>query len=75
MGPRTARGQESDEKDFSKVTFRDLKCGDGLPFVHGYEPSVSSSTARQVDDQLFLVVTQGFQDGFESVKGKLAIGK
>lgn len=57
------------------ITFGNLECRDGLPFIHGHEPSIFPLTTRKIDDQSLFVVVQGFQDGFESIQGEFAVGK
>lgn len=62
------------------LTLVDLHVRDGLPLVHGDEPSrlvvaLLLATAAQVYDQLLLVAAQGAEDGVESGLAELAAGE
>ena len=56
-------------------TLIQFKIRNRLPLVRGHEPSVVFSAARQVDDQLFLVVVEGGEHGFQAGHGELGVGE
>ena len=55
-------------------TLIDLHVCQGLPLVHGDEPAVLAlPAAAEVDHQLALVASQGFQDRFKPCLAEMAV--
>lgn len=45
-------------------TLVQLHVGEGLPFVHCYEPRIAFSTTTQIDNKSVLVIAESAGDGF-----------
>lgn len=45
-------------------TLIELKLGNGLPLVRGYEPLIILSPTRKIHDELLFIVFEGLEDGF-----------
>lgn len=60
---------------YGLLTLIQFEIRHGLPFVGGDEPLVVFAAARQVDDQLVLVVVEGGEHGVQTVHAEDAVGE